>query len=294
MHSSDYREVTHVDTSEVTYLDTCVVTVRRQKVRRTKAEASARSPSLMLRSLASAKKWGRVMKTNREDLVGDLQIEAGYVSALAGQVGCEGIGAWTPERSLASMVVQARRTAELAQAIADERRGYDPRMFPIVVVAYDPTWPRMFERERAAIRSALGDLRVEVEHIGSTSVPGLAAKPKIDIVIGLPRWEDLDAAVDALLRIGYEHEPQLPRPRTFSMKRGRPTTHRVRFVERDGELWKELISFREALRSDPELAARYGALKQELAGVHRDDHQAYTAGKGPFIEAMLQQVRGGR
>jgi GrpB-like predicted nucleotidyltransferase (UPF0157 family) len=116
----------------------------------------------------------------------------------------------------------------------------------------------MFERERDTIRSALGGLR-EIEHIGSTAVPGLAAKPKIDILVGLRSWDDLNAGVDALLGIGYEHEPQLRKPRTFSIKRGRPTTHRVRFVERDGALWQELISFRDALRGDPDLADRWTA-----------------------------------
>lgn len=162
-------------------------------------------------------------------------------------------------------------------------------MHPVVVVPYDPSWPAMFERERVRVLSALADLEVDVEHIGSTAVPGLASKPKIDILVGLQRWEDLAPAVDALLRTGYQDERQLPRPRTFSMKRGRPTTHRVRFVERHGELWSELLSFRDALRADPELAARYGALKRDLAQRHQDEptHEAYMDGKAPFIRAVL-------
>jgi GrpB-like predicted nucleotidyltransferase (UPF0157 family) len=153
----------------------------------------------------------------------------------------------------------------------------------------------MFERERDTIRSALGGLR-EIEHIGSTAVPGLAAKPKIDILVGLRSWDDLNAGVDALLGIGYEHEPQLRKPRTFSIKRGRPTTHRVRFVERDGALWQELISFRDALRGDPDLADRYGRLKQELANRFRNDpsHEAYMRGKAPFINAILAELSAGK
>jgi GrpB-like predicted nucleotidyltransferase (UPF0157 family) len=165
-------------------------------------------------------------------------------------------------------------------------------MSSVVVVDYDPAWPGLFERERDTIRSALGGLVGEIEHIGSTAVPGLAAKPKIDILVGLRSWDDLNAGVDTLLRIGYQHEPQLRRPRTFSIKRGRPTTHRVRFVERDGELWQELISFRDALRGDPYLAERYGRLKQELATRYRDDpsHEAYMRGKVPFITAVLAEL----
>jgi GrpB-like predicted nucleotidyltransferase (UPF0157 family) len=163
-------------------------------------------------------------------------------------------------------------------------------MFPVIVVAYDPAWPAMFEQERAAITSGLGDLE-QIEHIGSTSVPGLVAKPKLDILVGLVRWRDLDAAIDRLLRAGYGHEPQLAKPHHLSMKRGLPTTHRVHLVERDGELWREYLSFRDALRLDPGLSARYGALKQELARAHRDDHQAYSTGKGPFIEGVLRELR---
>jgi GrpB-like predicted nucleotidyltransferase (UPF0157 family) len=168
--------------------------------------------------------------------------------------------------------------------------SYDAHVFPVVVVPYDPSWPEEFERERVAIVSALVDLIAEVEHIGSTSVPGLAAKPKIDILVGLRAWHDLDAAVDALLRIGYEHDPsQLVKPHTFSIKRGQPTTHRVRFVERNGEAWGGYLSFRDSLRADPDLAARYGRLKQELALRYQDDlsHEAYMRGKALFIESVL-------
>lgn len=119
------------------------------------------------------------------------------------------------------------------------------------MVPYDPAWLEMFERERDAILSALADLEVDVDHIGSTSVPGLAAKPKIDILVGLRTWQDLNAAVDALLRIGYERERQLSLPEHLSLRRGRPTTHRFHLVVRNGELWRRDLSFRDALRADP-------------------------------------------
>lgn len=166
-------------------------------------------------------------------------------------------------------------------------------MLPVRVVPYDPAWPEMFERERTAIDAALGELTMEIEHSGSTSVPGLIAKPKIDPLIGLTSWDDLDTVVEALIRIGYEREPQLPIPRHFAVRRGRPTTHRAHLVERDGGQWSELLAFRDALRADPDLSARYGALKQELALRHADDlsHKAYVDGKAPFIEAVLAQLR---
>lgn len=99
---------------------------------------------------------------------------------------------------------------------------------PVVVVPYDPGWPGMFERERRAIQSALTDLEMTIEHIGSTAVPGLAAKPKIDILAGLQTWDDLEPTVDALLAIGYGHEQQLMKPEHFCLRRARSdhTSHR--------------------------------------------------------------------
>lgn len=149
----------------------------------------------------------------------------------------------------------------------------------------------MFDAERASLRAALADLEPDIEHIGSTSVPGLAAKPKIDILVGLRGWEDLEPAVGLLSRIGYEHEPQLMAPRHLSMKRGRPTTHRVHLVERRGGLWADYLSFRDALRTDADLRARYAALKEGLALRHRGDHDAYSIGKAPFIERVIERCR---
>ena len=162
-----------------------------------------------------------------------------------------------------------------------------------IVVPYDASWPDKFEAAREEIASALAGLSISIEHVGSTSVPGLVAKPKIDILVGLDDWDDFEPAIAALLRIGYEREPQLDKPRTYSLKRGHSTTHRVRFVERGGALWHEYLVFRNALRADNDLAAEYGRLKQRLALQHRDDptHEAYMNGKAPFIEAVLTNAR---
>jgi GrpB-like predicted nucleotidyltransferase (UPF0157 family) len=165
------------------------------------------------------------------------------------------------------------------------------RAFPVVVVPYDPAWQRMFDEERALLDSSLADLGTEIEHIGSTSVPALAAKPKIDILVGLRAWEDLGRAVERLSRLGYLNEPQLDVPRHLSMKRGHPTTHRIHLVEGQGSLWHEYLAFRDALRAEADLRARYAELKQRLALQHRDDHQAYSAGKSPFIEAVIEHQR---
>lgn len=152
----------------------------------------------------------------------------------------------------------------------------------------------MFEAEHTALRTALADLEPDIEHVGSTSVPGLTAKPKIDILVGLRTWGDLASAVERLLGIGYEHEEQIDVPRHLSMKRGHPTTHRVHLVERREEKWDEVLSFRDTLRADPDLRARYAELKQELALQHRDDHDAYSSGKRPFIEAAIARERAAR
>lgn len=164
-------------------------------------------------------------------------------------------------------------------------------MFPVVVVPYDPAWPGMFDGECTLLLKALDHLHPDIEHIRSTSVPGLAAKPKIDILVGLRAWGDLETAIKCLSGIGYEHEPQLSVPRHFSMKRGHPTTHRVHLVERRGDLWTDNLAFRDALRANPDLCAHYAEVKQGLAARHPNDHHAYSAGKAPLIEAVIERER---
>jgi len=130
-----------------------------------------------------------------------------------------------------------------------------------VVVPYDPEWPRRFEEERALLARALAPwLEGGIHHIGSTAIPGIAAKPMIDMMAGVRDLEEARAAFEPLLALGYEETPHRPRTHHFSKPAGGRHTHHLHLTEPGTDLWVERIAFRDALRADPELVDEYQAL----------------------------------
>lgn len=170
----------------------------------------------------------------------------------------------------------------------------------IVVVPYDAAWPQRFRVESQLIQMALADLQPVVEHIGSTSVPGLAAKPTIDMLVGVRSLADFGRHADLLIAYGYEYIPEyeraLPDRRFFKRVVRGVRTHHVHVVEFGGPYWQRYMAFRDSLRRDSGLAARYAALKRGLAARHRFDRDAYTNGKTGFVESVLERcaLRGRR
>ncbi len=161
----------------------------------------------------------------------------------------------------------------------------------VIVVDYNPAWPRRYEEERARIVAALGDLALTIEHVGSTAVPGLAAKPVIDIMIGVRELADGQACIGPLRSLGYEYRGDGGIPDRHYFRKGAPRSHHLHLVEHESEFWERHILFRDRLREDPELAREYGALKKELAVQYRTERLAYTEAKSPFIKAALAQAR---
>jgi GrpB-like predicted nucleotidyltransferase (UPF0157 family) len=164
---------------------------------------------------------------------------------------------------------------------------------PIEVVDYDPRWPLRYQRERDRIAAALGELAVAIEHVGGTAVPGLPAKPVIDIMVGVPDIERAGQAVAGLINLGYQYVPelesQLPERRYF--RRGTPETHHVHMVAVSSDFWEEHLLFRDYLRTHPQAAEEYGKLKRGLANRFRFDRDAYRAGKVPFIDTVVDAAR---
>jgi GrpB-like predicted nucleotidyltransferase (UPF0157 family) len=166
----------------------------------------------------------------------------------------------------------------------------------IVVADYDPAWPRMFEDERARVLDALGSLPLAVEHVGSTAVPGLAAKPIIDLLVAV---RDLDkartACVEPLAALGYRHmheyEAWLPDEMFFRKGMPGPWTHHVHVVEPGGARWQELVLVRDYLRRHLDVARAYADVKVALALVFEDDIAGYREAKRPFVEAVLARAR---
>lgn len=151
----------------------------------------------------------------------------------------------------------------------------------------NPHWAEAFEAEAARIAAALRPFGASVEHCGSTSVPGIPAKPIIDILIGIPVPVDLAAVAPALATIGYEHATWAGVPGHEVFGKGDPRTHLLHVVPHEEEAWARMLAFRDALRSDTSLAAEYAALKQDLAARYPDDRSAYTDGKRAFVARVL-------
>lgn len=157
------------------------------------------------------------------------------------------------------------------------------------VVPSDPAWPSLFDAAAAGILAALGDLPISLDHVGSTAVPGLPAKPIIDILAGRPAGSAAEPYIAALEQAGYEHRGERGVPGRAFFRRGTPRAYHVHLFERGAAPWRDHLLFRDALRADPSLRAEYAAVKSALAERHPRDREAYTSGKEPFIVRVLQQ-----
>ncbi|WP_439886309.1 GrpB family protein [Pseudomonas sp. MBLB4123] len=166
----------------------------------------------------------------------------------------------------------------------------------IEITAYDPAWPRIFAEEQTLLAEALKPWLVgPIEHVGSTSVPGLVAKPIIDIAAPVRSLAESRGAIEALRHLLYQHYPYKPEDMHWFCKPS-PTfrTHHLHILVYNSPTWLDRLAFRDTLRSNPELAAQYAALKLQLAVQHRTDREAYTAAKAPFIQAVLTLCRRGQ
>jgi GrpB-like predicted nucleotidyltransferase (UPF0157 family) len=165
---------------------------------------------------------------------------------------------------------------------------------PVKLVSYSSHWPCLFEAERAVLVLAFPASEYRIEHIGSTSVPGLGAKPIIDVLIGASSLAEIDARIPFVEMLGYqympEHEVTFPQRRFFAKPLVRPRSFHLHAVAMDSPFFAEHLRFRDALRADPQLAGDYFALKVELAARFGDDREGYTDAKGPFIQAVLDRA----
>jgi GrpB-like predicted nucleotidyltransferase (UPF0157 family) len=159
----------------------------------------------------------------------------------------------------------------------------------IAVVPYDPRWPDRFEAESVTLEGLLGPwLTGGVHHIGSTSVPGLSAKPIIDMMAGIKDLAEARAAIPVLEGCGYEHAPHRPEAHWFRKPASpRPADLQLHLTEPGSDLWRERLTFRDALRADRAAREQYEALKLRLAPAHGDDLRGYTDDKRAFVAGIL-------
>ena len=157
------------------------------------------------------------------------------------------------------------------------------------VVPYDPEWPTLFQREADRLRKNFeqAGLQAAIEHTGSTSVPGLAAKPILDILIGYPRGLDVQMYIDALIHADYTHRQQQDLPEHEFLRRGDPRAYHVHLTPIDSYFWRDHLNFRDRLRVNEELRDAYAALKRDLAAQFPADREAYIAGKEAFVKKVI-------
>jgi GrpB-like predicted nucleotidyltransferase (UPF0157 family) len=162
---------------------------------------------------------------------------------------------------------------------------------PVVVVDYDPTWADVFEALRKQVSGVLGDTASAIEHIGSTSVPGLAAKPIIDIDVLLASESVLPEAITRLARLGYVHQGDLgiPEREAFLTPAGAPA-HYLYVCPPQSREFQRHVAFRDYLRAHRVEAKAYGDLKKALALQFRDDREAYMAGKDGLVKEILARA----
>ena len=159
------------------------------------------------------------------------------------------------------------------------------------IAPYDPMWPRGFAAEADRLAQACRALPLRIEHIGSTAVPGLSAKPIIDILIGVPPRAVRAPYVAAIRDLGYEHLGAHGIPGRDYFRRGSPRTHHVHLVSWSSTVWHDHLLFRDWLRQNESAALEYAVLKRELHAQFADDRSGYSESKSPFIKATLRRAR---
>jgi len=168
----------------------------------------------------------------------------------------------------------------------------------IIITPYDARWPGLFRKERDRIAAALSPLGPEIAHIGSTAVPDLAAKPTIDIMIGLDDFAAADDQISRMEAIGYDYwdrfEDVFPDRRLFCLEKAGERLVNVHMVGHGSPFWVRHLLFRDILRQDKKTRKAYEALKRELAKHDWNERSDYAEAKTEFIEGVVARAEVGR
>jgi GrpB-like predicted nucleotidyltransferase (UPF0157 family) len=172
-------------------------------------------------------------------------------------------------------------------------------MDDVEIVPYDPAWESLFAVEADRLRAALeSEAIVGIEHFGSTAVPGLAAKPIIDILIAVHSLARAKTSmVRPIIALGYVYWAENPKPDRMFFVKGMPPygvrrTHHVHITEPNGEMWQRRLAFRDYLRANADEARRYEALKHDLAARYPTDREQYTDAKSAYLADVYRKMTG--
>jgi GrpB-like predicted nucleotidyltransferase (UPF0157 family) len=153
-------------------------------------------------------------------------------------------------------------------------------------------WKWLFRKEKALLRIAMRGHMLDIQHVGSTAIPGMIAKPIVDILVAVSDFERAFACVTPIEHLGYEYKGESEDQRQYHFVKGNPACYHLHLVEMSGDTWVNRIAFRDYLIGHPEIARQYADLKQQLARQFPDDLRAYQDGKLPFVEWVGELTAG--
>ena len=151
-------------------------------------------------------------------------------------------------------------------------------------------WAKEFEIEKTRIVEAIGPHILDIQHVGSTSIRGVPAKPILDVLVGVENFERAGVCVAPMESIGYFYRGEFGIPRRHYFVRGDPRTHHVHMVARSSRDWHITVTFRDYLRSDPDSAREYTEAKQRLAAKYAQNRSAYQQEKDKVVEGILERA----
>lgn len=158
--------------------------------------------------------------------------------------------------------------------------------------SYNPIWKKLYEEDAKLLRSVIGKYILDIQHVGSTSIPGAKAKPIIDIAIGVKKLKNGEKCIKPLKQLGYEykHDAGIRGRHFFAKGSEKNRTHYIHIVKLNGRFWKNCIFFRDYLRKYKKAVKEYNELKEKLAKKYKDDRDTYTAQKGSFIRGIIKRA----
>lgn len=153
-------------------------------------------------------------------------------------------------------------------------------------------WHQLFAEEKALILDAIGEHIIAIEHVGSTAICGIVAKPVIDLMVGIPTFEDGEKCVQPLERLGYIYKGEngVPMRHCFGKGAREMRTHHLHMVAGGSDFWKHHLLFRDYLIDNRQIAEEYNRLKLDLANCFPRDREAYTNGKESFVKQVLREA----
>lgn len=176
-------------------------------------------------------------------------------------------------------------------AVGPERKGREMmeglKGGEVNVVSYSPTWPEKYAAEVSLLQRAIGPLTEDIQHIGSTAIPGMPAKPIIDIAVAVSAMQAVESLIVPLKDIGYGYRGLM-----FGIeghhffRKGDPREYFLHVFAHRSDFWARRIAFRDYLITHADVAAQYRELKKRFAAQHADDRTSYTANKKSFVERM--------